>query len=287
MRKRFCTTVLFLAMVLTACGTGQYAETAPPFTETPQGPTLTAAPTPSLVLGPDITPEAVSTPRPTPELISSPVLPEGHNDGYFDSAVFIGDSIMEGVRQYVAKHRSVEPTLGQAVFLTSVSGISLADLGQDGVGYHYQGEDMPLQDILTQMDCTRIFLLLGLNDLAAADPEIEKIIADYSRLIDLLREAVPDVEVIVMTNTPKVSSNWLPDYTANRSFGNPLIAEFVDALIQMCDSRGIAYVDTYQALKDETGALPDDCCRDGFLHLNDNGAKLVVDALYEYASWKS
>ena len=130
----------------------------------------------------------------------------------------------------------------------------------------------------------RVFLLLGLNDLEEnTAPVVEDITGDYLRLIQLVREAAPGAEVIVMTNPPKIASKWLPSYTANRNFGNELIGEFAAALIRMCEDNGIPCVDTHTALQGENGALPDEWCRDGFLHLNDAGSAVAVEALNEFA----
>lgn len=128
--------------------------------------------------------------------------------------------------------------------------------------------------------------MLGLNDLSQLGPDFDGIISDYTQLISDIRQAAPGAEIIIMTNTPKVASSWLPGCTANRKFSNALISDFVEALIRMCDSQGIPYVNTHQALQGENGALPNDYCRDGFLHINDAGAKVVVDALYAFAAGK-
>lgn len=124
----------------------------------------------------------------------------------------------------------------------------------------------------------------SLNDLAS-DPNavVADIVDRYSRLIANLQAASPRTEFIIITNPPKVVSQWLPDYTANRGFGNQLIDEFVSALTQMCREQGVPYVDAYECLKDENGALPDDFCRDGYIHLNHQGAAVVVDALNAFA----
>ena len=230
-----------------------------------------------------VQPTPVQTADPEPE--ETPVSAD-RLEAYFDGAVFIGDSIMEGIRQYVAKNRAEEPTLGNAVFLTSTAGVSVAGLvsGEtDGPYYRYNGQNQPLTEILPMLECRRIFLQLGLNDLAAANPVVADSVDAYSRLIDLLQAAVPQAEIVVITNSPKVASTWLPGYTANRNFGNKLIGEFVDELIRMCDARGIPYVDAHAALLDTNGALPDGYCRDGFVHLNDAGAKVVVEELYRFA----
>lgn len=209
------------------------------------------------------------------------------NDAFFDRSVFIGDSIMEGVRQYVAQERKTRTTLGGAKFLTSIAGIALADLVGDrdlGIYYSYKGKEQPLSDILAQMDVERVFLLIGLNDLAGyADAEVGTVIDRYGRLIDSLRAQIPGVDIIVLTNPPKVSSSWLPDYTTNRSFGNALINAFDEALIDLCGAKGVAYIDTHAKLMNAKGVLPDEWCRDGYIHLNNEGSAVVVEALYAYA----
>ena len=115
------------------------------------------------------------------------------------------------------------------------------------------------------------------------EPVVEDVVTRYTRLILNLREACPGVEFIVITNPPKVASRWLPDYTANRNFGNELIGEFVEDLKQTCPEWGVPYVDAYESLKNENGALPDDYGRDGYIHLNHQGAAVVVDALEAFA----
>lgn len=232
----------------------------------------------------------LKSPEPLPTKPSGPVLaapsyePEG--GGCFDDALFVGDSIMEGIRQYVAARRQEGELLGTARFLTSTMGVALADLVGErdtGAGFTYRGNEKPLEDIVAEIAPRRVFLLLGLNDLAGANPVVADIVERYARLIANLQAACPGMEVIVITNPPKVASRWLPDYTANRNFGNELIGEFVAALAQMCREREVPYVDAYEALKNEAGALPDDFCRDGYVHLNHRGAAAVVDALNAFA----
>ncbi len=247
--------------------------------------TAEPVPTPSEELPPE--PDSEESPTPVPSESAGAVVTAEQLEAYFEDAVFIGDSIMEGIRQYVAKNRGKEPTLGNAQFLTSTLGVSVAELlegEKEAPFYRYNGKNQPLLQILPQMNCRRIFLQLGLNDMAAANPVVEKSVEQYSQLVDLLQSTVPDAEIIIITNPPKVASGWLPSYTPNRNFGNKLIAEYVDALVQMCENRGIPYVDAHAALLDGNGALPDDYCRDGFVHLNDAGSEVVVEELYRFAA---
>ncbi len=272
--KRICLLLVGLTVALALVGCVRQTEELPPSTE----PAQTLPPSES------VPPPATEPPIPTTTPSPPPVEEEGE---YFDNALFVGDSIMEGIRQYVAAQRQEGEMLGTAKFLTSTMGVSLADLVGDrelGVGFTYQGEEKSLEDIVVEIAPRRVFLLLGLNDLAS-DPNVvvADIVERYSRLISNLQAASPGTEVIIITNPPKVASQWLPDYTANRRFGNQLIDEFVTALTQMCREQSVPYVDAYESLKDENGALPDDFCRDGYIHLNHQGAAVVVDALNAFA----
>ena len=275
--KRYCLPLLGLFAALSLAGCAAKAEQAPAAPE----PTVSAAPLELLAPPSPALPAPSAAPLPTPS-------PEPEEGNYFDDALFVGDSIMEGIRQYVAVQRQEGERLGTARFLATTMGVSLADVVGDrdhGVRFSYQGEERPLEDIVGEIAPRRVFLLLGLNDLASdTDPVIPDIVDRYIRLIDSLQTACPGVECIIITNPPKVASQWLPDYTANRRFGNALIGEFVDALTQMCRENNIPCVDAYARLKNENGVLPDDYCRDGYIHLNHQGAAVVVEALEAFAA---
>ena len=210
-----------------------------------------------------------------------------HNDAYFNGALFIGDSILEGVRQYVNAARSGGEVLGDAKFLSSLEGVALCDLVGDrdwGRKYTWQGAKTELKDIVDGLEIRRFFLFMGLNDLADGDfTDVDAVVDRCMRLISLLREWKPEAEVLVMTLPPKTASAWLPDYTANRGFGNPLIDEYAAALTAACEERGIPVIDVHSALSGEDGALPEEYCSDGFIHLSRAGREAVVKALYAYA----
>lgn len=226
--------------------------------------------------------ESISESEAEPE----PVIP---NDEYFNGSVFIGDSIMEGIRNYVERVRMMgDKMLGEAKFVTSVMGISLADLiGEKAnpVFYRYKGKEQPLSAILDDIKPKRIFLLLGLNDLAMEDTPVEQVALRYRTLIESLRQTNKNAEVVVLLNTPKIGSAWLPDYVLNKSFDNTRILSFVTELRQLCETMSVPYVDSYSCLA-ENGVLPDSLCSDGYLHLNEHGASVVIEALYEFASDK-
>ena len=123
----FSITLTFV-MLLAGCSNSNAYDHAPPETFDSDFPyyTIQSEPVPS---------QAASTPAVTPMPEITPVLettatPHVEIDGqeYFDEALFVGDSIMEGIRQYVVAKRQDGEALGTAKFLTSTMGVSLEGL---------------------------------------------------------------------------------------------------------------------------------------------------------------
>ncbi len=281
-----------LAALLAACTRTVDGSNGGPPTQEPAPPIQSASappPAASPSTSPSPTPSPESTPEPTPEPSPepTPVRINEKNDAFFDGSLFIGDSILAGISLYVMGRRAEETTLGNAAFLTSEIGISISDLVGDrdwGNYYVYGGRPQPLEDIVSGMEVRRIFLLLGLNDLAGeSNVNIDTVVERYFRLIGTLRELKPEAEIVVITIPPKSADQWLPDYTENRDFGNPLIEEFAQKLIAACEAAGVPYIDMHAAFSDENGALPEEYCSDNFIHLNEAGRKAAVDLLYTYA----
>lgn len=245
-------------------------------------------PVPSLTANPieGLSPEPTASVTFIPSAQAEP-FPQKPEENYFDNALFVGDSIMEGIRRYTVVQRQEGEALGRAQFLTCSTGIALADLVGDwerNIQFSYQGTEQPLERIVAEIKPQRVFLLLGMNDIAGAEGPVSDIIDRYSRLIYSLQETRPGMELIVITSTPKTSSQWLPEYLPNRHFGNELIGEYAAALVEMCKEMEIPCIDLYTALKDEHGALPDVYCLDGYVHLNDAGAATVVEILNDFAA---
>ena len=138
----------------------------------------------------------------TPEEVESPKepAPNPRNDDYFNDTLFVSDSIMEGIRQYVAKARKEGIVLGDAKFVTTTVGITIAHLTghiNDDIYYTYKGEEAPIEDILISISPKRVFFLLGLNDLAMGiDNQLTA--ERYFELINNTKKLLPNTEVIIM-----------------------------------------------------------------------------------------
>lgn len=193
---------------------------------------------------------------------------------------------MTGVQRYVAGARKKGNLLGRARFLTSTAGVTLAGaagLDPDSPSFQYKGESTTALRMAQKQSPERIYFMMGLNDMAQTEEEVPEMVEHYELLLDQFAGAMPASELIIMTPPPKIASSWLPDYVRNKDFGNGRIAEFSAAVLDMCNRRGLAFLDVHSLLADENGAMPDEYCSDGYIHLNAAGAKIVTDALYNLA----
>lgn len=208
-------------------------------------------------------------------------------DEFFTNSVFVGDSVMEGLAQYVRGQRNNgESTLSNAQFLSSIMGIKVSDMMGDTFDenrkYVYKGQGQALDMILQQMGVERVFIMLGMNDLADGF-SIDKTIERYQKMISILKETNPDLDIVIMTITPKTATKWLPNYVANKNFGSPLLNEFADRLKTMCEEDGIKVVDVNAAVRGPDGHLPEEYSRDNYVHINNECSAIVVKTMREFA----
>lgn len=204
----------------------------------------------------------------------------GQYDAYFNNTVFVGDSVTQGLENYVHSMRKSDASfLGGARFLTAKS-YGLRDGCKETTAgakhkMTYQGQEVTIHDGLRQMGASRAFILLGLNDWAGS--QIEHCIGEYGQMIDLILAANPGLELIVQSVTP-VCAEKETDKINSRNMG-----EFNVALQQLCSEKGVAYIDVSTPLKNSSGKLNPDYSSDNYVHLNKSGLKIWVRTLREYA----
>ncbi len=278
----------FLVVILFVASTACTTQT-PPQPEASQSPKREESFEPTIEKEPEwITEDNDSlqieeTPTSTPSVSDDRV----NYDEYFTNSVFVGDSVMEGFAQYVrAQRNSGVDMLSNAQFLTSLMGITVYDVVNYTTGakcyFTYRGKEQPLKTILQEMGVSRVFIMLGMNDIANGFSTVDTT-NNYRKMIDLIKNTNPDLDIVVLTPTPKTASKWLPDYTTNRNFGSPLLNELADMLKAMCEENGIKVVDVNAAVRGPDGHLPDEYSRDNFVHINNECSAVILDFLREFA----
>lgn len=214
--------------------------------------------------------------KPTPTQPGKPV------DGmFFDDAVFVGDSVSLKLNYYVSDQRSYGDCLGKAKFLTSGSlGSAQALLAVSSESLHptYQGEKLRIEDTIAKIGAKKVFIMLGMNDIAVYG--IEGSLDNYEDLVEDILAKSPDAVIYAQSCTPMAVG-------CERSvLNNKNIVKYNNALKERCEENGWRYMDIYSVVVDEQGYLRAEYCSDPDdmgIHFMDAGCKAWVDYLMNNA----
>lgn len=271
------------AILLTGCAAQQGDMSGALSLEQPQSNVSASAATASQE-EPVAVPVAVEVTKTADELIA---LSETVNWSWFDDAVMIGDSVSLKLKNFVVKQRQTVPGyFGEGQFLASGSlgsGNALWD-AEDEKAVHpaYQGEKMKLEQSIPLTGAKKIYLMLGVNDIAVYG--LEGAVENYNTLLDNILAAVPDAQFYVQSATPICEGAEVGALT------NENLEQYNQMLLAMCEEREISFVDVASVLRDEKGYLPRDYCSDpdGMgIHLQDTACQLWLGYLIEDASLRT
>jgi hypothetical protein len=183
---------------------------------------------------------------------------------YLDDAVFVGDSIMEGMSAY-----SFFP---ESRVFASV-GLNPYQLNTNAIDTYY-GNTTALSAVM-YANPSKIYIMMGMNGVAwdINDDMTEQI----SIFIDNLREKLPSAKIYLMTVTPVSAEREAKPSVAEGKILNSQIDNFNKSLLNLADEKGIYYLDVNSSLKGSNGCLPSDVSSDG-IHLS----KAVYEQIIDY-----
>lgn len=178
-------------------------------------------------------------------------------DSYFNKSVFVGDSIMVGIENYVETQRRQDPDfMGKAQFL-SAGGLSvrnsLWEVSDESRHPSYEGERRLVEDAIALMDVDNVYIMLGMNDILLSDKLTY--LDNYQILIRLIKEKSPNVQIHIISITPGTNKKELEP-------SNRQILEYNLALVEFCAKYGYHYIDVAYALRSSDGSLPVELCSD-------------------------
>lgn len=204
-------------------------------------------------------------------------------DSYFDDAVFIGDSVSLKLNLYVTKNRQNNPTLlGKAQFLTAGSmgsGNALQPVSEDSIHPLYNGEKMSLADSVAASGAKKVYIMLGMNDLAVYG--VDGAVANMETLLNGILEKTPDAKIFIETATPLVKAKSIETNKLN----NTNVHLYNEKLAELCAKNGWYLVDISSAVQDSEGNLNASYCSDPDdmgIHFTDEGCKVWIDYLYTH-----
>lgn len=263
-------------------------------TETTVQPTVQATATPTITPVPTPTSEPTPTPHPlgyqvvegVPDTLNPLGLTETPkvDDSYFDDTVFIGDSITLKLNYFVREYRQQYPTLlGNAKFLTAGSlgsGSALGAVTSNSLHPTYQGQKMLLEDSVAAMGARRVYIMLGMNDVAVYGPDTAA--KNMMKLLQRIKEKSPNVQIFVQSATPRIAGDY-------KKLNNDNLFQYNLKLYEYCkqvEDYGVYFVDVAHVMRNENGDLPDGYCSDRDdlgMHFTNNACKIWIQYLYTHA----
>lgn len=172
------------------------------------------------------------------------------DDEYFSDTVFVGDSRTEGFKLYSGL---------KTADIFAAKSISVDNIYRMNAVLSSHGEYVPIIDALSWQDYSKVYIMLGINELGY---DVETFIDLYSKLIDNIRELQPNAGIYLQAIIPvsKLKDENSSIYTNER------ICSFNEALSMLAAEKELFFIDTYSALCNEDGYLPEDATIDG-VHL--------------------
>lgn len=188
---------------------------------------------------------------------------------FFDNAAFIGDSVTLKLRNYNMKSGA----LGKATFLC-IGSYSVNNAVTNGLYLSYQGKDVTPQDALAQCGANKVFIMLGMNDIALfGEKSLDIAMQNWATMIDNIRKKCPDIAIYIQSGTPI--------YTTGQVGGlnNERMDAYNARLRTFADENDCIYVDIATHMKDSSGGLAKAYCSDEYVHFTDAGCKVWISVL--------
>ena len=177
-----------------------------------------------------------------------------------DNFLFLGDSITElyPLEEYYDNLPVVN---------SGISGNKTTDILND------------MKTRVYQYNPTKVFLLIGTNDLNSTDEDIVDVTFDnIKEIINEIKENRSDATIYVESVYP-VNSVIENNVVTNRT--NKKVKELNKKLSNYCDEESCEYINLYDDLIDEEGNLKTEYTEDG-LHLNSLGYVVITRELLLY-----
>ena len=189
---------------------------------------------------------------------------------YFRNTAMVGDSISQILFQWEAMY----DYLGEALFLVR-GGTSLNGIVLDYKPLHYKGAETRLEDALLDAGCSKVFIMLGQNDLRYR--EIEDCLESWVLLLEQIRSKNPEIEIHIQSVIPE----WIPTGFSNEN--NEKIEVFNEKMKAFAAENDCRYVDIGYYVVDHTGRMADEYEMDQSIHMNFEGCYAWIQALKAYA----
>lgn len=233
---------------------------------------LTDTPSPvDYAVGPHIS--DLSLPLVQPDISHTQATANGRVDvGYFDNAIFMGDSLADGFKDYAAwmslKGRGTLYLTQRSMTPRSfMQPGAMVDAGDAGV--------VDVWATIADRQPGKMYITLGTNALMAMDPA--EFIESYYQLVAKIRQTSPNTTIYITTIPPTSSA-----YAAKEErLSKERIQQANDLIAKMCREENLALINLYDVVMGADGYLNEDINSDG-IHMTPEGYKMWLNYLIEH-----
>lgn len=191
-------------------------------------------------------------------------------DSYFDDALFIGDSRIEGM--------SLASGLPNADYLYSRGG-TISAMFEPGLWFVHNGtfadSDSSIEKVMKNFEYNKFYICIGINGVGWTKPD--EFQALYQEFIDLLLSYRPDATIFICS-IMNVSTAY-SESTSVTNNDNINARNF--RIAQLANGQNIFYLDENTVFNDETGGLNPELSNDA-IHLKAQYYVMFSDFLREH-----
>lgn len=205
-------------------------------------------------------------------------------DHYFDDALFVGDSVCQGLKLYIDNHEKIFQGMTFSVAAAYGFHNSLSPVSSKSLHPLYQGQKRTIWEMVALTNPNKVFIGFGLNDFGCTTPESNKNCLD--RIIANIRAVKPDVEIIILSAGyfTKAGESYRPSLNDYRT--NARHRDYNQYMLEYCNAIGLDYIDVSNGIADDYGYLPKEASLDNYCHMKIDQYTLWRDILYSYAANK-
>lgn len=177
---------------------------------------------------------------------------------YFNDVLFVGDSLTQGFTTYTSngfENAKFAAYIGAGP-KTFIDGTVVKDTGESV---------RPLDEVIAA-NAKKVYILLGTNALETMSDE--GFLQYYGQMLDLFNQNLPTDTIFYVQSIPPATAERIAE---NEKFALERVQGLNQQIAKLAYDRGMYFLDLYEALADDTGALSAAYSAGDGLHLNADG----------------
>ena len=186
---------------------------------------------------------------------------EAVSDEYLQSCVFIGDSIVYGMSSY-----GIVPASN--VYASMSMNVTKAETEPVETQYG----DITILEALEADIPGNIYILLGSKGAAWLTPS--EMYSSYSSFVTKVIELCPDSDIYIIAVPPVTAAK---EASVESPVSNSDIDDLNERMLELCNNKGIYFLDLNSYLKDDTGCMPATDAENDGVHFKYSTYEKMVD----------